>query len=286
MCRAINPLGEAVTTAAMKIRTKAGIQLETQHEDSLKKIAALEQQYTPRSEEKERVFEKPIFTQLLTGPSELWELQHARFEARVVPVGDPTLHFEWFFNGQPLKMGSRFRTTNDFGFVTLDIASTITEDSGVYMCKAINKSGEAVSSAAMKVKSRSNISADTLMPDAWQKIQLKEASMNKVPEMFVDTKPQQAPVFTTHLQNYDKLAEGQHVYLEAQVEPRADPNLHIEWFKNGQPLTTGTRLKSTFDFGLVTLSINSVRADDSAIYTCKATNLLGEAVSTCTLKVS
>jgi hypothetical protein len=50
-------------------------------------------------------------------------------------------------------------------------------------------------------------------------------------------------------------------------------------------LSTGTRLRSTFDFGLVTLSVNGLRADDSAIYTCKATNLLGEAVSTCTLKV-
>lgn len=48
---------------------------------------------------------------------------------------------------------------------------------------------------------------------------------------------------------------------------------------------TGTRIRSTFDFGLVTLTVNGLRPDDSAIYTCKATNLLGEAVSTCTLKV-
>lgn len=34
------------------------------------------------------------------------------------------------------------------------------------------------------------------------------------------------------------------------------------------------------------MAINSLRPDDSAIYTCKATNLLGEAVSTCTLKIS
>ena len=47
----------------------------------------------------------------------------------------------------------------------------------------------------------------------------------------------------------------------------------------------GSRIRSTFDFGLVTLSINGLRADDSAIYTCKATNLLGEAVSTATLKI-
>ena len=86
---------------------------------------------------------------------------------------------------------------------------------------------------------RSSIVGEPLQPDAWQKIQLKEAEMNKVPEMFVDTTPQQAPVFTTHLVSHDKLVEGQHIMLEAQVEPRADPNLRIEWFKNGISLTTG-----------------------------------------------
>lgn len=264
---------------------KASIQLDTQHPEAQRKIAQLEQPLAPRPEEPERQFEKPIFIQILTGPTELWEGQHAHFEARVVPVGDTSLRFEWYVNGVELKMGSRFKVTHDFGFVTLDIMSTIREDSGVYMCKAINKSGEAVSSISMKVKSKSSIVGDTLQPDAWQKIQLKEAEMNKVPEMFVDTTPQQPPVFTTHLQSYDKLVEGQHVYLEAQVEPRTDPNLRTEWYKNGVSLTTGTRLRSTFDFGLVTLSINGLRADDSAIYTCKATNLLGEAISTCSLKI-
>jgi len=82
-----------------------------------------------------------------------------------------------------------------------------------------------------------------LQPDAWQKIQLAEAEKNKVPTMFVDTTPQQAPVFTTHLVNVDKLVEGQHVTIEAQVEPRADPNLRVEWFKNGISLTTGMFLR-------------------------------------------
>lgn len=42
--------------------------------------------------------------------------------------------------------------TNDFGFVTLDISSTVADDSGVYTCKAINRAGEAVSSTSMKIK--------------------------------------------------------------------------------------------------------------------------------------
>lgn len=264
---------------------EANIQLDTQHPEAQRKIAQLEQPLAPRPEAPERMFEKPIFTQLLTGPTELWEGQHAHFEARVVPVGDASLRFEWYVNGVELKLGSRFKVTHDFGFVTLDILSTVPNDSGVYTCKAINKSGEAVSSISMKVKSRSNIIGEPLHPEAWEQIRLKEAEMNKVPEMFVDTTPQQPPVFTTHLKSYDKLVEGQHVYLEAQVEPRTDPNLRIEWFKNGVSLSTGTRLRSTFDFGLVTLSINGLRGDDSAIYTCKATNKLGEAISTCSLKI-
>ncbi|XP_074100964.1 sallimus isoform X11 [Cotesia typhae] len=285
MCRASNPLGEAVTTASMKVRTKASIQLESQHPEAQKRIAQLEADKPGRADEPEKVFDKPIFTQLLTGPNELWEGQVARYECRVVPVGDASLKFEWYVNGVELKMGSRYHVSHDFGFVTLDILKVIAEDSGVYSCKAINKAGEAVSSISLKVKARSAIEKDAIHTDAWQKIQLKEAEMNKVPEMFVDTTPQQAPVFTTHLKSYDKLQEGQHVYLEAQVEPRADPNLRTEWFKNGVSLQTGTRLRSTFDFGLVTLSINGLRADDSALYTCRATNLLGEAVSTCSLKI-
>lgn len=65
--------------------------------------------------------------------------------------------------------------------------------------------------------------------------------MSRVPEGIIETTPQMAPVFTKHLTNADKLIEGAHVYLDAQVEPKADPNLKIEWFKNGKPLTTGKK---------------------------------------------
>lgn len=51
--------------------------------------------------------------------------------------------------------GSRFRVNHDFGFVTLDINSTVHEDSGVYMCKAINEAGEALSSISLKIRRKS-----------------------------------------------------------------------------------------------------------------------------------
>jgi titin len=58
-----------------------------------------------RPEEPEKTFDKPIFTQLLTGPTELWEGQIARYECRVVPVGDSNLRFEWYINGIELQIG-------------------------------------------------------------------------------------------------------------------------------------------------------------------------------------
>lgn len=94
---------------------------------------------------------------------------------------------------------------------------------------------------------KSDIVSESLQPDAWKKIQLKEAEMNKVPEMFIDTRPQQAPVFTTHLENQHQLQEAQHVHLEAQVEPRADPNLKVTLYsQSGRHVTSIIQVISNF----------------------------------------
>lgn len=82
----------------------------------MRKIQQLEETPAPRPEMPERQFDKPVFTQILTGPSELWEGQQAHFECRVVPVGDPTLKFEWFVNGVELKMGEYFKIMFFFHF--------------------------------------------------------------------------------------------------------------------------------------------------------------------------
>ena len=80
--------------------------MDTQHPEAQQKISLLEADKGPmRPEEAEKVFDKPIFTQLLTGPTELVEGQNARYECRVVPVGDSNLRFEWYINGVELQIG-------------------------------------------------------------------------------------------------------------------------------------------------------------------------------------
>ncbi|KAK8746935.1 hypothetical protein OTU49_016904 [Cherax quadricarinatus] len=285
MCRAYNDLGEAVTTASIKIKSHATIQLDTQHPEGMRKIQALEERKPDaRGVEAEKVYDKPVFTTALTGPSQIMEGQNAHYECRVVPVGDPNMRYEWYCNGVELKMGSRFTTTHDFGFVTLDILKCVPEDSGVYMCKAFNKAGEAVSSCTTRVVAKDSILGDALHP-GWETIRLRETQWNRVPETPTSPEHLEPPMFTKHLESHERLQEAGNVRLEAQVQPANDPNLSIEWFKNGIQLATGTRVRSTFDFGHVTLEISGLRENDSGIYTCKAVNRVGEAVSTCNIKV-
>lgn len=55
--------------------------------------------------------------------------------------------------------------------------------------------------------------------------------------------------------------EGGTVKLEAQVQPAHDPNLSIEWFKNGVQLTTGM---SSVNVMIVVPCTYAVLADASA----------------------
>lgn len=91
----------------------------------------------------------------------------------------------------------------------------------------------------MHFTARSAISGEPIQPEAWQKIKDKEAALGAKPERPDEPVANMPPIFTRHLTNQENLTEGSHVYIEAQVEPRNDPNLRIEWYKNGKSLTTG-----------------------------------------------
>ena len=66
--------------------------------------------------------------------------------------------------------------------------------------------------------------------------------------------------------------------MEANVEPKQDPDLKIEWFLNGKVLEQAHRYKTTYDFGLVTLDLDDAYDRDQGIYTCRAFNKVSESV--------
>ena len=116
-------------------------------------------------------------------------------------------------------------------------------------------------------------------------IQALEAQKRGLKQQVSTEDVKQPPVFMTPLRDVGVVAEGSNVKVEAQIEPKNDPQLKVDWELNGKPITTGSRLKTTLDFGHVTLNITGARASDSGLYTCKAINALGEAVSTTSVKV-
>ena len=110
---------------------KASVQLDSQYPEILQQIECLERSKIrkPR-EEPELMFKKPKFLTPLVGPQELIEGQPAHFECRIEPIGDPEMEYNWYLNGTELLMGSRMVASHDFGYISLDIASTVPEDSG------------------------------------------------------------------------------------------------------------------------------------------------------------
>lgn len=127
--------------------------MDTLDAQRLEKIRKLENYEKPVRSEEEKPGQRPVFLTALTSLENLKESDRAHFECRVEPINDPDLRIEWYLNGQVIRAGHRYRTTHDFGYVALDILWAYAEDSGTYMCKAINKLGEAVNTCQLKVGS-------------------------------------------------------------------------------------------------------------------------------------
>ncbi len=61
----------------------------------------------------EATTQAPVFTTPMKS-IEIKEGQRAHFEARIIPVSDPTMKIEWLHNGQPIKQGIKI-TERDKG---------------------------------------------------------------------------------------------------------------------------------------------------------------------------
>ena len=82
-------------------------QVVSESRTELKQFASLETKSSTRMEvQEETTVQAPVFT---SSPKsvDVREGQKAHFEARIIPVSDPTLKIEWFFNGQPIKQVNR-----------------------------------------------------------------------------------------------------------------------------------------------------------------------------------
>lgn len=238
--------------------------------------------YSRTEQVEETTMQAPVFTTSLKN-LEILEGQRAHFEVRLIPTSDPTMKVEWFHNNVPVKSGSRFTEYNDFGFVALDIMYAYAEDSGTYTCRATNINGQAVTSCSLLCHTKDSILVDTMNQEAMDKISRLESRTQRT--ITTEETTMQAPVFTSPIKD-QRLVENAPLHFEARLIPVGDPDLKVEWFKNNVPLQQANRISTMHDFGYVALDMKYVNPEDAGTYTCRATNRLGQAVTSATLVVS
>lgn len=228
---------------------------------------------------------KPIFVQPLVDPQPVSEGKNIHLECRLEPMGDPTMRVEWYQNGRPVTVGSRFRTYYDFGFVALDIVHTTSLDSGEYTVRATNHLGSAHTSACVRVMGKEGIITDSQNEQSLEQIQMLEDASRYRRTQQEEISVMQPPQFTRALKNNIETVELTNVHLECRLQPVGDSTMRVEWFVNGRPVTVGHRFRPSYEFDYVALDILGVYPEDSGVYTCQARNQLGEAVTSCSVRV-
>jgi hypothetical protein len=122
---------------------------------------------------------------------------------------------------------------------------------------------------------KKTIDFDSQLPMGMSGEKLKELERGPVSQAPAEEAPRQPPHFITQIQSAT-VDEGEPVRFECRVEPKEDPNLRIEWYRNGKLIPAGHRYRSVYDMGFVSMDILYVYPEDSGEYVCKAINDLGE----------
>ncbi len=151
---------------------------------------------------------------------------------------------------------------------------TYPEDEGTYTCRATNLLGQAVISADLQVKVHETIVKDTLHQGAMDQIHYLEQT--RIRQRDDEGFTTQRPAFTCGMREVT-VTEGSSAHFESKLVPVGDPNLRVDWLKDGKSIQASNRLSTLHDFGFVALDLKYTRPDDSGVYTCCASNALGQA---------
>ena len=242
---ATNVLGTEKATVELRVDAHATVDYTSLHSKAVHETQRFEMKQEVRHEIQEVTSTgPPVFKTTLVDPGTVSEGKNIHLEARLEPIGDPSMKVEWFFNGRPLTIGSRFKTYNDFGFIALDILGVTGLDQGQYVCRATNKLGECATSANVNVMVKSSVITETENETAMQQINYLETE--KVTLRSEEEAVKAAPTFTKPLKNVEA-PEGQNIHLEARLTPTGDSTMRVEWTVNGKPLKTGKILLEKID---------------------------------------
>ncbi|VDN06567.1 unnamed protein product [Thelazia callipaeda] len=182
-------------------------------------------------------------------------------------IGLPEPVITWYKDGQKLLFENRMlHCSYHNGNVRLNIMNVTANDSGEYLCEAVNAFGKDVSQCIVKVIDMASGSA------------LERERESTSPTALEDET--KAPVFTAPLHDV-VFNEGSREILEVEVD--AHPKPMIEWLLNGKLLQESSAIRSHFDGHLAILEISEVHSEHQGEVICRAVNKLGSAETRCSV---
>lgn len=103
------------------------------------------------------------------------------------------------------------------------------------------------------------------------------ASELKIDESLVLGSSGQPPIFSSALQGLSAVAEGDDIFLSAQIF-RVDLSTKFKFFHNNRLIPPhNPRFEEGYRSGIVSLRVKNAKKRDAGTYTCRATNKFGKA---------
>lgn len=171
-------------------------------------------------------------------------------------IGNPIPEVTWEKNQAHIESGGRFKMTEDGGLYQLTIYDLTAEDSGQYICRAINNIGESFAAVTIKVGDE------------------KEGTQVECAPFFI-LKPT-----NTRL----NLGEDAIFRCRAQGHPRPV----VSWEKDGRALGTpidSNRIHVEDEGESSSLRIHCIRFSDSGTYICRAESPVGQTKASASLLI-
>ncbi|CAL2029366.1 unnamed protein product [Caenorhabditis brenneri] len=190
-----------------------------------------------------QALEKPTFVKELV-TTEVKINETATLSVTVKGVPEPSV--EWLKDGQPVQTDSShvIAKVEGSGSYSITIKDARIEDSGKYGCRATNPAGEA------KTEANFAVVKDLVPPEFIEKL---------------------SPV---------EVKEKESITLSVKVVGKPEPA--VEWFKDDTPINIDNVhvIQKQTAVGSFTLTVNDARQEDVGIYSCRARNEAGEALTT------
>ncbi|VDN11985.1 unnamed protein product [Dibothriocephalus latus] len=170
----------------------------------------------------------------------------------------------------------------ELGVASLRFNYTQPSDTGNYVCYITSEHGTAESdTATLSVEKTGTIINDSQLTGdraqrGLQALRELEDLLNaprRGPD--VEDGPAAAPSILRQPKPVDTVTEDESVSFQLQFEPATDPNVTVEWYKDGQSLCNGTRFRVEHERGIATLCLVHTIPEDSGSYWCQITNASG-----------